>query len=633
MEHHREQLRRLCRLCGSDKGVFPDDRQPYSKLKFTSFLEQGLSIDINDDDEEIHPPYICHTCRLKIIRWKKDRRNKKGLPLNIRLFTFAHHSNECQICNRVSSANNDSKIESILSAQNFSHPALTKTVYDNRVQFVRLSEGEKIEAKLTIFNNCTWALTIHGKEITALPSLPNICNILSVGDMSDIINTVGNMHICIGNSGFEKLCRQRSPGTVAAIFKSLDGKSCVAYEETEGDYGNGCIRHISCKLIVDEDGMRCDVCKMYRSTLHASLGKLEGKKVCDFPAKKRNDYMTRSELESKLEKSTKENVFLKRRVNDMAANLKDYIERNGEVLDSDMSASFVKIMDTHESDVFCEQPEHSHRRILWEQQKKAISLSTKTSMRWHPAMIKWCIALHSKSASAYRLIKSSGALVLPHEQTLRKYTQYTSPSRGVNASVIKRIKDDLKFETLKDFQKNVTLVYDEMRIKDGLIYNRSSGKLIGFVDHDDINEEINNIVENSKNGENTPALATHMLALMIRGIFTPLSEVFAHYPCQGFTSYQLYWTIWRAVGVLEKARFKVRAFCSDGASPNRKFYRLHQEHRLQQYSKEPCYYTTNLYARSRKIFFICDPPHLMKTFRNNWENSRWNKKSRNLQVN
>ena len=83
--------------------------------------------------------------------------------------------------------------------------------------------------------------------------------------------------------------------------------------------------------------------------------------------------------------------------------------------------------------------------------------------------------------------------------------------------------------------------------KDRLIYNRSSGNLVGFVDHDDINEEINRIVENSKNGGNPPVLATYMLALMIRGIFTPLSEVFAHYPCQGFTSYQLYWTIWQAV--------------------------------------------------------------------------------------
>ena len=56
---------------------------------------------------------------------------------------------------------------------------------------------------------------------------------------------------------------------------------------------------------------------------------------------------------------------------------------------------------------------------------------------------------------------------------------------------------------------------------------------------------------------------------------------------------------------------------SDKASPNQKLYRLHGEGIVHQAS--------NLYAHDevRPLFFISDPPHLIKTIRNNLENSRY----------
>ena len=38
------------------------------------------------------------------------------------------------------------------------------------------------------------------------------------------------------------------------------------------------------------------------------------------------------------------------------------------------------------------------------------------------------------------------------------------------------------------------------------------------------------------------------------------------------------------------------------------------------------------FSLERKVYFICDVPHLIKTTRNNLENSQWNKKTRNLLV-
>ena len=64
---------------------------------------------------------------------------------------------------------------------------------------------------------------------------------------------------------------------------------------------------------------------------------------------------------------------------------------------------------------------------------------------------------------------------------------------------------------------------------------------------------------------------------------------------------------------------QVRCFISDGASPNRKFYRVHDN------GQGLAYFAVNLCCVERKIYFICDPPHFIKTTHNNWENS-WKSK-------
>ena len=62
-------------------------------------------------------------------------------------------------------------------------------------------------------------------------------------------------------------------------------------------------------------------------------------------------------------------------------------------------------------------------------------------------------------------------------------------------------------------------------------------------------------------------------------------------------------------------RDRVIAATSDGASPNRSFYRMHKA--LDGDSgKEVCYRTINFYAPHRFIYFFSDAPHLIKTTRN-----------------
>ena len=89
----------------------------------------------------------------------------------------------------------------------------------------------------------------------------------------------------------------------------------------------------------------------------------------------------------------------------------------------------------------------------------------------------------------------------------------------------------------------------------------------------------------------------------------------AYFATKGATSYQIFPLFWDAVAIL-KGTFNLKfiTVVSDGASPNRKFYRLH--HHLQLDQDHDCdivYRTSNLLFPERFIWFFADILHLMKT--------------------
>ena len=91
--------------------------------------------------------------------------------------------------------------------------------------------------------------------------------------------------------------------------------------------------------------------------------------------------------------------------------------------------------------------------------------------------------------------KKLGFLKLSHINTLKRYTKFTATGPGINPDIIKRLAENASISSLKDYQKNVSLI-DEMQIKADLVYRRSTGKLIGFTAVGDINEEFRKFIEN-----------------------------------------------------------------------------------------------------------------------------------------
>ena len=104
-------------------------------------------------------------------------------------------------------------------------------------------------------------------------------------------------------------------------------------------------------------------------------------------------------------------------------------------------------------------------------------------------------------------------------------------------------------------------------------------------------------------------IATHALAFLVRGVCIELKFCLAHFATTGVTAAQLMPLFWEAVSISETTcNLWVIAATSDGASPNRRFYRLHKDLDGGAVS-EVCYRTLNIFASHRFIYFFSDAPH------------------------
>ena len=125
---------------------------------------------------------------------------------------------------------------------------------------------------------------------------------------------------------------------------------------------------------------------------------------------------------------------------------------------------------------------------------------------------------------------------------LRDYTHHTPPQTGFQNGVPEQMARDVKLDKI-EWQKFVCLAYDEMKIKEGLVYNKYTDQLVGFVALDDVNDHILEFEHACRSPDCTtqkPDLATHMLVLLVQGIFTGLKFPLAQFATMNVASHQLY---------------------------------------------------------------------------------------------
>ena len=197
-------------------------------------------------------------------------------------------------------------------------------------------------------------------------------------------------------------------------------------------------------------------------------------------------------------------------------------------------------------------------------------------------MMKWCLYLHHQSSKAYDTLRESGCIHLPSQRTLRDYTHCVQSGAGFSAEVDRQLLQAANFRSCPEWHKLVVLLLDEMHIREDLVYDKRTRRMIGFTNLGDINNHLlafeQSVEENKTEGN---VLAKSMMAFMVRGLFTPLRFAYAQFPCAKVTGDLLVEPFWKAVYHLEWMGI---------------VYRVH-----------------NIPVSDGRYLFFSDPPHLIKT--------------------
>lgn len=258
--------------------------------------------------------------------------------------------------------------------------------------------------------------------------------------------------------------------------------------------------------------------------------------------------------------------------------LQEAIEKDGVVVDSATHTDLQEIMSNHETQITTMYPEDSFQHIFWRQQQQAAKVKKSCSMRWHPLVIKWCLYLRHVSGRAYETLRSSGCIHLPSQRTLRDYTHFVTTSTGFSDEVDIQLALAADVDHCPEREKYTAIIFDEMYIKEDLVYNKHTNNLVGFANLGETNNHLlafERSLQESTPSECVEPLAKTMMVIMVRGLFSKLEFPYVQFPCSRVMGDLLFQPFWEAVRRIEFSGLKVIAATADGASTNRRFFRLH----------------------------------------------------------
>ena len=98
---------------------------------------------------------------------------------------------------------------------------------------------------------------------------------------------------------------------------------------------------------------------------------------------------------------------------------------------------------------------------------------------------------------------------------------------------------------------------------------------------------------------------------MVRGLFTPLKFPYVQFVAASTKGADVFSLVRQAVKHLTRLGLIVTTITCDGASDNRHMFQMFNS------KADLSYKTINVFGlEKREVFFISDPPHLLKTIRN-----------------
>ncbi len=309
--------------------------------------------------------------------------------------------------------------------------------------------------------------------------------------LNTLIQTVNNLIVCPGHPDPNlvrmikaKKCKICSPdGSVAALLDTMP-------VELSGNQYLETIRTTACEVLTKS--VKCSACTKYRPSLRSMHHRWSKHIATQLSAS--SDYTNERYLNTP-EKSTKMDRLKSRvrkaelTVKSLSNKVKSLTTEQGKSLDKSFEKDLMSIMHDNHQKVTEAYPDGSFARLFWNEQLKAATASDNRRVRWHPVIIKWCLNLKLLSSSSYYALRTSGFIKLPSERTLFDYTHYFANAVGFD-QVNKQLCDEISKMSIPESRMFVSVILDKMKIKEGLVYNKHSGEIVGFTSLGDINDDL-----------------------------------------------------------------------------------------------------------------------------------------------
>lgn len=450
--------------------------------------------------------------------------------------------------------------------------------------------------------------------------------------IKNISQNIERMKICTGINNFSELWSQ-------GVF-SLRGVVDTLY------CGTPVYRTKTCQLLLEnKEKSTCLSCRTEQTNMLREKNKRAKKALLVTSSSKNIKYMQRHELEASLKEARKEGSKHRRQIKNLRKKVDELIKNEGTSLSKGWSETFKNVNRKNfekMSDI---------QKLFWDQQLKAASLKRKSSMVWHPMMIR--LAINFEMHSNPEKIRGTECVFLPSKRTLFDYTHaIDSQVDGCQKEILEDFRKELDQKCKAEHERFCSLMFDEMHVRSNLVYSKSRQELVGYANLNSIEEEFRNLeAEWTGSVPQARPLAKKVLVFMIRNITaiekkSQMRGVVAIYPVpSSMSASSLYTRLWDVMYCCESANIPIISIVCDGASTNRSCLKMHPRYQrsvaemdfddedddVYEDENDVVFCTTNLASSNlRPLYFIIDPPHLLKTIRNAFANSFCHKKSRRL---
>lgn len=216
---------------------------------------------------------------------------------------------------------------------------------------------------------------------------------------------------------------------------------------------------------------------------------------------------------------------------------------------------------------------------------------SKKPKEWPMEQKKLAQQIYFKSPSCYNFLREILNFQMPSKSSLCRWTLIKNLKPGINESILSALKNEVSSMDTKS--KKIILIFDEVSIRRDLEYDTVCDVIDGF---------------SQTNNDRFGSLAKYLTVFMIRGLLKPYKFMISYHATEkNMDGVTLSEVLLSTIKVLIDVGLEVIAIVCDQGPNNRKCYS-----QLGVTEHTP-YFELN----KHNIFALYDPPHLIKSVRNN----------------